>query len=117
MRKEPFGIGNYVHVYNRGNRKMDIFRDDLDRWRFLASLRFFNDVDTKNRTLRGLRFGRQRQNFWNILEWPTTWPPQKPLVRVIAYCLMPNHYHLFLREIMNNGIPEFIRKLGTGYTN
>ena len=30
MRKEPFFVGDYVHVFNRDNRKMDIVRDNSD---------------------------------------------------------------------------------------
>ncbi len=29
---------------------------------------------------------------------------------------MPNHYHLLMRELAENGITTFMRKLGTGYT-
>ncbi len=30
---------------------------------------------------------------------------------------MPNHFHLILRQKVENGITKFMRKLGTGYTN
>ena len=30
---------------------------------------------------------------------------------------MPNHYHLMIRALNKNGVTEFMRKLGTGYTN
>ena len=39
-----------------------------------------------------------------------------PLVRILADCLMPNHYHLLIEEIKENGISRFMHKLGTGYT-
>jgi len=39
------------------------------------------------------------------------------LVRIMADCLMPNHYHLLVEEIQENGISRFMHKLGTGYTN
>jgi putative transposase len=38
------------------------------------------------------------------------------LVEVCCYVLMPNHYHLILRQIKDNGISKLIQKLGTGYT-
>lgn len=38
------------------------------------------------------------------------------LVDIAAYCLMPNHPHLLLREIDDGGISTFMQKLGTGYT-
>jgi putative transposase len=30
---------------------------------------------------------------------------------------MPNHFHLLLRQKKESGITEFMRKIGTGYTN
>jgi len=38
-------------------------------------------------------------------------------VRIIAYCLMPNHFHLILQETKFGGVTRFMRKLGTGFTN
>ena len=40
----------------------------------------------------------------------------KQLVEIAAYCLMPNHLHLLLREIDYGGISSFMQKVGTGYT-
>lgn len=33
-----------------------------------------------------------------------------------AFCLMPGHFHLALKEVMGGGITAFMRKLGTAYT-
>ena len=38
------------------------------------------------------------------------------LVSLLAYTLLPNHYHLLLRQEAENGISEFMQKIGTGYT-
>lgn len=43
-------------------------------------------------------------------------PRAKPLVSIGAYCLMPNHFHLLLREIKAGGIARFMQRLGTAYT-
>lgn len=40
---------------------------------------------------------------------------REPLVRILAYCAMGNHFHLLLEEIQEGGITQFMRKLGTGY--
>ena len=42
---------------------------------------------------------------------------RKMLVEILCFCLMPNHFHLLLRQIKDGGITEFMRKIGTGYTN
>ena len=115
MRKEEFGVGDYVHVYNRGNRKMDIVRDEHDRWRFLACLRYYNDQTSYGRSLRDTVFHRSER--WNSFQWPDIWPAQKPLTSIATYSLMPNHYHLLLREIIPGGITSFLQKLGIGFTS
>lgn len=38
------------------------------------------------------------------------------LVDLIAYCLMPNHFHLLVREHTEGGISRFMQKLTTAYT-
>ena len=40
----------------------------------------------------------------------------EPLVAIGAYCLMPNHFHLLVKEISAGGISKFMEKLGTGYS-
>lgn len=40
---------------------------------------------------------------------------RKPLVRIMAYCVMGNHYHLLVEEIQEGGITKFMHKLGVGY--
>lgn len=40
---EPFKVNDFIHVFNRGNRKEEIFLSKSDYWRFSRCLRFFND--------------------------------------------------------------------------
>ncbi len=37
-------------------------------------------------------------------------------MEILVFTLMPNHYHLMLRQISEDGIVKFMQKLGTGYT-
>ena len=38
------------------------------------------------------------------------------LVDILAYCLMPNHFHIVLRQKKDGGIERFMRKLATAYS-
>jgi putative transposase len=38
------------------------------------------------------------------------------LVAVGAYCLMPNHFHVLAKEVTEDGISRFMRKLLTAYS-
>lgn len=41
---------------------------------------------------------------------------QKALVEIVAYCLMPNHFHLVLRQKAEGGITRFMKKLCIAYS-
>lgn len=116
MRKEPFTVENYVHVYNRGNRKMPIIYNESDKWRFLKILRYFNDEFSPPNLFRQLDL-LTKIGQCHLFEWPKHWPTHKPLVKILVYCLMPNHFHLLLKEVTEGGISKFMKKLGDGFTN
>ena len=35
---------------------------------------------------------------------------------IVAYSLLPNHYHLLVKQFVDNGISQFMQRLGTSYT-
>ncbi|MEA3293348.1 MAG: transposase [Patescibacteria group bacterium] len=115
MRIEPYTTGDIIHAYNRGNRKMPIVHDENDRWRFLKILRYFNDEYSPPRIFSEIA-DLQRSNLCKPFEWPISWPEHRPLVKIIAYHLTNNHFHLLLKEINNGGISLFMKKIGDGFT-
>ena len=114
--KREFEVGNFIHVYNRGNRKMPIVHDEHDKWRFLKILRFFNDISSKANPFRDLDFPLKPKQGHHF-DWPKTFPDHKPLVKILSYCLKTNHFHLLLKEVVDGGISVFMQKLGIGFTN
>lgn len=98
-------MGEIYHVYNRGVEKRDVFLDDQDRKRFIYNLFIFNDDRPIINTNRMIE-----------VRLPSIDEREK-LVEILAFCLMPNHFHIMLKQITDNGTTEFMRKLGTGYTN
>ncbi len=105
MRKEKLVSDNIYHVYNRGVEKRRLFLDNRDYERFIDDLIIFNDtklVINPKKRIKDIRNNDHKRKF---------------LVDILAFCLMPNHYHLLLRQRTDNGITEFMRKLGGGYVN
>lgn len=102
-RKIIFTEGEFYHVYNRGADKRSIFMEDKDKDRFQRLLYIANGERP---------FLSKRINIARAYDFDRG----EPLVDIGAYCLMPNHFHLLLRERSSNGITEFMRKLSTGYT-
>lgn len=109
MRKEPYGVGSFVHVIHRGTRGAPIVRDDEDKHRFLLMLTHFNDEHQPANWFRDIN-----DSILSPFDRPGTWPEQKKLVNIIAFCLLTNHFHLLLEETQEGGISKFMQRLGTG---
>lgn len=103
MRIIPLTTGEYYHVYSRGVDKRSIFTARPHYIRFLASMR--------NILLTGSATEKAKRNQSLALKKSTN-----ATVSVLCYCLMPNHYHLLLQQITENGISIFMHKLNTSYT-
>ncbi len=100
--RPPFANGQYYHVYNRGVYRSPIFFDYDDYARFTVSLTNFNYT--------GAVINAHRAT----IKKPMAQEPK--LVSILAWCLMPNHFHLFLQQKTENGISLFMKKLGGGFT-
>jgi len=90
MREITFANGYYYHIYNRGVDKRIIFQDKGDYFRFLYYLR----------SLRGSASSKEAE----------------PLISLIAYTLLPNHFHLLIKQLKENGIVKFMHDFSTSYT-
>ena len=89
----------YYHVYNRGTEKRVIFKDDQDYKMFLHFL--------KRHLTRQAEPNSRNQVYESYAG----------RVELLAYCLMPNHYHLLF--YLNNdtkAISELMRKVAGTYT-
>lgn len=112
----PFVIGKIYHVYNRGVAKCSISDGSADSWRFLQGLCLFNDITSVANILWQLERERGRLTLNVLKEYlKKEGEERSALVRILAYCLMGNHYHLLLEEIREGGISKFMHKLGGGY--
>jgi len=82
--------GEYYHVYNRGNNRQDIFFDRENYWFFLRRLHnYFQTSQALHETL--------------------------ALCTVVAYCLMPNHFHLLLQP-HDDQLSRYLQMLAISYT-
>lgn len=114
--------GEIYHVINRGIEKRDIFTCDSDYYRFIHDLYEFNDEDAAIRDYRyiltgsdpgkidmaaGVGMYKERKKYQA--------KKRKLIVEILAFCLMPNHFHLLLRQVKDGGIPLFVKKIGGGY--
>jgi|SRR3989344_7129449 len=112
MRRDaPFVDGEMYHLFNRGAHKQKIFTEEGDYIRFLLLLHLANTEEKMD--LRETFRKYKGQTFATIFKEEQ---PKKSLVDVFAYTLMPNHFHLVLRQKKERGITTFTRKVLTGYS-
>lgn len=97
-------VDEVFHVLNRGVDKRSIFIYDTDYIRFIHNLSEFNN---KERTNNNFHCFSKHNDIASRYK--------KRLVDILAFCLMPNHYHLLLRPIEEGGITKFMQKINIGY--
>jgi len=112
MKKPIFAEGQIYHVFNRGVEKRDIFIDDKDYLRFIHDLYEFNDI----KPVRNLHYFMNHKTGNVEARKIYGYQEREAIVEILVFTLMPNHYHLMLRQIKDDGIVKFMQKLGTGYT-
>ena len=106
IRNIEFANGEYYHVFNRGVDKRIIFKDKSQQHFFFNRLQLLNTTDN-SKYFNNQRNKHKDQNINGI---------GKQLVSIVAYSLLPNHYHLLLKQEVDNGISQFMQRLGTSYT-
>lgn len=99
------------HIYNRGVEKRTIFNDDDDRRIFVNCLKEAL-LDPKKLkpsihsfTLKGQTFKGERKPPKNFFE----------KIELLAYCLMPNHIHLLIKQNTSHAINQFMQSVITRY--
>jgi len=96
-RVKQWAPGYAYHLYNRGNNKQNIFLDSEDYAVFINLLK--RHLQKKQTTD---KLGRQYKNWYGDIE-------------LLAYCLMPNHYHLLAFQRSENALTKLISSVTTSY--
>lgn len=106
-RKIPFIEGEFYHIYNRGTDKRIVFKNNSDYFRFMLLLYFCNS----NNPLRISNLLDQKLSLVELFSKNRG----NQLVDIGAFTLMPNHFHILIKEKTKGGISTFIGKLATAY--
>lgn len=92
------GQDMFYHVYARGANKRRIFLDEEDFLKFLQLLeRYLSPEDARN------QYGVPYPNFYNKVD-------------LLAYCLMPNHFHLLIYQRQVHMLTSLMQSVMTSYS-
>lgn len=101
MRKITFSNNEFYHIYNRGVDKRKIFLRNGQYLHFIETIQRI--LTTSSATPKFSKTAMTQEISFKKID-------------IICYCLMPNHYHLLLKQKEEGGITEFMHKLNTSYT-
>jgi putative transposase len=112
IRTIPLVTGEIYHILNRGVNSQLIFNDKEDYKRALEILSFYQFVKP---TIRFSFYDKlapeKKEGLWkDLIE------KNQKLVTLIAFCLMPNHFHFLLRQNSENGISKFLANFQNSFT-
>lgn len=110
-RKITFSEDEIYHICNRAVDGQVIFRDNQDHFRAIHDLYEFNDEAPATPLYHKAPFLKSYETRSHRINGTS----RKLIVEILAFALMPNHYHLLLRQLKENGIIEFMHKFGLGY--
>ena len=105
MRKISLVVNEFYHIYNRGVEKRVIFIDKYDYQRFVELLFLVN-------THHAIDLRSIHDEIGSVYDFDRG----EPLLAIGAYCLMPNHFHLLVTPIAEDGVSLFMSKLCTSYS-
>lgn len=106
LRKVILATGEIYHIFNRSIHGTPVFDNKRAINNFLETARFYLSSTPL------VKFSVYRKS-------KNSHPPDlsKPLVKIIAYCLMPNHFHFILLQNRDYGIKIYLQKLINSYSH
>lgn len=115
MRKIKITPDEYYHIYNRGNNKQPIFRDEKDWARFLFLIIYFQSRLTFYNLGRQIAYFVEHSVF-NIPREVLEEIIKNRSVELINFTLMPNHFHLIIHGLKESGISHYMQRVLNAYT-
>jgi len=97
--------GGYYHVYNRGIDKRSIFLDKQDCAVFLHYLKLYlSPIEEIKKEVLEEKVGMRFLNLNLSKE-----------IELLSFALMPNHFHLLLKQNTEDGVTKLLKRLATAY--
>jgi len=109
-RKDPLVNNEYYHIFSRSIAKFIVFNDAEDYSRLIELIKLYRNKDFyyKYSAFKKLNISYQKDIIDSL--------SNRRLVEIVAYCVMPTHIHLILKQIEDDGISKFMSKVLNSYT-
>ena len=108
----PLVNNEYYHIYNRGVASQPVYLIKNDYERFISCLNFYLYVNFPFKLSTLLQLTQEERG--KVLSGLAD--TKVRFVELIAFCLMPNHFHLLIRQETEGGISKFLKLITDSYT-
>lgn len=113
MRKDLLVAGQVYHIFTRSIADFKIFNNDAEFSRMLRVIRYYQ---REKPMVKFSRYIQLEENMQDNNTEKKSYLEKEKLVEIIAYCLMPTHLHLILKQLKKNGISVFMSNILNSYT-
>jgi len=111
LRNTPLVTDQYYHLFNRSVARVPIFTSKQEFTRVIELLNYYQYDNCPVPFSKLKRLNREMQSgIWGSLE-----KNGQKLIDLICYCLMPNHFHLLVKQDQDQGITHFLRIFQNSY--
>src|SRR3990167_1140118 len=115
-RTKEYSEDGCYHVYNRGVEKRLIFQDQQDYGVVLFYLKEYLLPKDKEALMQKLGNPSTPYHEKDSILKALRLNNFSGEITLLAYCLMPNHFHFFLKQKNPNSMDKFIQSIGTRYS-
>lgn len=111
VRRTPLVNGEFYHVFNRGVARAPTFLSRAEHKQAMLTLSYYRYAKPPVSLARFKELSqKERQEFLASLQ------KTEKLVEIVAFVLMPNHFHFLLKQNQDNGISKFASQFTNSYT-
>lgn len=117
MRYENFAENKYFHVFGRGTNKEKIFIDEKDQARFIFLITHFQSpIKIYNVSWYTGAFIKNGSFNFNVKNNGAEKILKKRSVELVAFVLMPNHFHILIKNLEDKVLSVYMHRILTAYS-
>ena len=111
-RNIPLVTGEIYHIVNRGIASQPTFLNKRNYHRAIETLFYYQYINfpVKYSRFLSLSTDLREQISKELIR------KKQHFIKILAYCLMPNHFHLILEQYVDRGISKFMSNFTNSYT-
>lgn len=113
MRKDLLKVGEIYHIFTKSIAEYKVFNNNSEFLRMIEIIRYYQKERPTVKFSDFIKLSKYKQSYFNKSNSSSD---KERLVEIIAFCLMPTHLHLILKQLKEKGISVFMKNVLISYT-